>query len=84
MTVNVWTVTAAAGLAALAAGLGALPFAFVGGRVGGRWLAHSNTAASAFMVAAAAALVWQGVGAGPWRCVLGLGVGIVFVWISGA
>jgi zinc transporter, ZIP family len=81
MTVNVWTVTAAAGLAALAAGLGALPFAFVGGRVGGRWLAHSNTAASAFMVAAAGALVWQGAEAGPWRCVLGLAVGIVFVWI---
>jgi zinc transporter, ZIP family len=81
MTVDVWTVTVAACLAALAAGLGALPFAFVGGRVGERWLAHANTAASVFMVAAAGALVWQGAGAGPWRCVLGLAVGIVFVWI---
>jgi zinc transporter ZupT len=81
MVVNVWTVTAAAGLAALAAGLGAIPFAFVKGKVGERWLAHSNTAASVFMVAAAGALVWQGARVGPWRCVLGIAVGVVFVGV---
>jgi ZIP family zinc transporter len=81
MAVNVWTVTAAAALAALAAGLGALPFAFVPARVGERWLEHSNAAASAFMVAAAAALVWQGVAVGPWRCAIGLVTGVVFVWL---
>jgi zinc transporter ZupT len=82
MTVDVWTVTAAAALAALAAGLGALPFAFVGSRVGEeRLLRRANTAASAFMVAAGAALLWQGFGSGPWRCALGLLAGIVLMWL---
>src|SRR5579859_5033030 len=81
MAVNVWTVTAAAAFAALAAGLGALPFVFVRGRIGERWLRYANAGAALVMVIAAAGLVWQGLGIGPWRVVLGLVGGVVFVWI---
>lgn len=80
MPVDVWTVTAAAVLAALAAALGALPFAVVRD-MSRRWLGVSNGVAAAIMAAAAGGLVWQGVGIGPWRVVMGLAAGAVFVWL---
>ena len=61
MPVNVWTVTAAAAVTALATGLGALPFLIVRGAMGKRWLGTSNAIASGFMLAASVGLVWQGV-----------------------
>jgi zinc transporter, ZIP family len=81
MPVNVWTVTAAASFAAAAAGLGALPFLFVPASLGERWLRSANAGAALVMVIAAGGLVWQGVGIGPWRVLLGLLGGVVFVWI---
>lgn len=80
MSVNVWTVTAAAAFTAIATGLGALPFAFVRRELGKRWLGTSNAIASGFMVAASVGLIWQGVGKGPWRVVLGALAGGVFIW----
>ena len=81
MAVNVWTVTAAAAFAALVAGFGALPFVFVRASLGQRWVRYSNAGAALVMTVAAAGLVWQGLGIGPWRVVLGLLGGVVFVWI---
>jgi len=80
MPVNVWSVTAAAIVAALAAGLGAVPFLFVR-TMTRRWLGVSNAIASIVMIVAAGGLVWQGVGIGPWRVVLGLLAGAAFVWV---
>lgn len=80
MPVNVWTVTAAAAVTAIATGFGALPFAFARGRSLGSWLGASNAAASGFMIAASAGLVWQGVGLGAWRVLAGVAAGAVFIW----
>ena len=82
MPVNVWTVTLAATVTALATGLGALPFLFVSGRsVSRAWLGGSNAVASGFMLAASAGLLWQGFGLGPARLALGALAGCVFIWV---
>jgi zinc transporter, ZIP family len=81
MSVNVWTVTVAAAFTALATGLGALPFAVVRGGMSRSWLGVSNAVASGFMLAASVGLVWQGVGLGPFRVVLGAVAGGVFIWV---
>ncbi|HKI92207.1 MAG TPA: ZIP family metal transporter [Gaiellaceae bacterium] len=81
MPVNVWTVTAAAAVTALATGLGALPFLFVRNGMGRRWLGTSNAIAAGFMLAASVGLVWQGVGLGPWRVVFGALAGAAFIWV---
>ena len=52
MPINVWTVTVAAAITALATGLGALPFAVFRSGMGRRWLGISNAIASGFMLAA--------------------------------
>jgi ZIP family zinc transporter len=79
MPVNVWTVTAAAAVTAVATGLGALPFLLVRNGMGRRWLGVSNAVAAGFMLAASIGLVWQGVGLGPWRVVLGAVAGGLFI-----
>ena len=76
MPVNVGTVTLAALITALATGLGALPFlAFR--NVTRVWLGAANAIAAGFMLAASAALVWQGYDRGPWRMVAGVVVGAI-------
>lgn len=80
MPVNVWTVTIAAAVTAIATGLGALPFAFVRGGMARSWLGTSNAVASGFMLAASVGLVWQGVGLGLGRVVLGVLAGGVFIY----
>ncbi len=80
MPVNVWTVTAAAALTALATGLGALPFAFSRGAHGKRWLGTSNAVAAGFMLAASVGLLWQGFGLGAGRLALGAALGGAFIW----
>ena len=64
MPVNVWTVTVAAALTALATGLGAAPFAFLRNGMDRRWLGISNSIAAGFMLAASVGLLWQGFGLG--------------------
>ncbi len=81
MPVNVWTVTAAAAVTALATGLGALPFLFVRGAIGKSWLGISNAIAAGFMLAASVGLIWQGADVGPWRVVLGALAGAAFIWV---
>ena len=58
MPVNVWTVTVAAAITALATGLGALPFAFIKSGMGRRWVGISNAIAAGFMLAASVGLLW--------------------------
>jgi ZIP family zinc transporter len=79
MPVNVWTVTAAAAVTAVATGLGALPFLFLPNGMGRRWLGVSNAIASGFMAAASVGLVWQGVWLGAGRVVLGAFAGGLFI-----
>ena len=82
MPVNVWTVAVAATVTALATGLGALPFLFVGKKgMPKQWLGISNAAASGFMLAASVGLLWQGFGLGPWRLVIGGVAGGVFIFV---
>jgi zinc transporter ZupT len=74
----IW-VTLAALVTALATGLGALPFAFVG-EMSRRWLGVSNAIASGFMLSASGALLIEGAIRGVWRTVAGAAVGAVFIW----
>jgi zinc transporter, ZIP family len=81
MPVNVWTVTVAAAITALATGLGALPFVVFRRGMGRSWLGVSNAVASGFMLAASVGLVWQGADLGAGRVVLGALSGVVFIWV---
>ena len=76
MPVNVWTVTAAAAVTALATGLGALPF---------RWFPATarlwNAVAALLMLAAAGSLLWQGYGLGAGRTFAGAGIGVLFITV---
>jgi len=79
MAVNMWTVTLAAAVTAIATGLGALPFVFVRD-MSRRWLGTSNATAAGFMLAASVALLWQGWGLGPGRLAAGAALGAAFLW----
>ena len=75
MPVNVWTVTLAALVTALATGLGALPFRFLP-RLSHRFW---NAVAAVLMIAASGSLFWQGFGLGVIRTILGTALGVVFL-----
>jgi zinc transporter, ZIP family len=81
MSVNVWTVFAAASLTALATGLGALPF-FVFRRMNRSWLGISNSIAAGFMLGASAALFWEGADVGIVRTLVGAFVGVAFIEVT--
>jgi zinc transporter ZupT len=78
MAVNVWTVTLAAAVTAVATGLGAIPFLFARG-MSRRWLGTSNAVAAGFMTAASVALLWQGYSLGVGRLALGAAAGAAFM-----
>jgi len=78
---SVWTVFLAALATALATGLGALPFLFVH-HMSRRWEALGNAVAAGLMIAASLGLINEGVHVGPWRTLLGIGAGIVFMIVS--
>ena len=73
----------AALLTALATGLGALPFAFVG-TMSRRWLGLSNALAAGLMIAASLSLIGEGVPLSLWRTALGVALGLVLIRLSHA
>ncbi|RDD61518.1 ZIP family metal transporter [Ferruginivarius sediminum] len=78
---SVWTVFIAALITAVATGLGALPFLFVRD-MSRRWEAIGNAVAAGLMIAASLGLINEGVNIGPWRTLLGIGLGAVFMVYS--
>jgi zinc transporter, ZIP family len=78
---NVWTVTIAAFVTAIATGAGALPFLWRR-TMPTRWLGMSNAIAAGFMLSASVALFWQGADRGVWRVVAGAAAGIVVIWLG--
>lgn len=75
------TVFLAALATAIATGFGALPFLFVK-HVSSRWEALGNAVAAGLMLAASLGLVNEGLKLGVWRTLLGVGLGVVFMWAS--
>ena len=74
-------VTLAALVTALATGLGALPFAFVG-TMSRRWLGVSNAIASGFMLSASGLLLIEGAIRGIGRVTAGALAGAVFIYAT--
>jgi ZIP family zinc transporter len=68
-------------LTALATGLGALPFVFVGDP-SRKWLGASNAVAAGLMLAASFGLIYEGVSYGLVRMVLGAIVGLTFIVLT--
>lgn len=68
-------------ITALATGLGALPFAFVGG-VPGAAAAWANAVASGLMLGASFGLVAEGTHYGAWQTVLGATLGVAFILLT--
>jgi zinc transporter, ZIP family len=66
---------------ALATGLGALPFAFVGDLTR-KWLGASNAVAGDLMLAASFGLIYEGVSYGLARRVLGALIGLAFIVLT--
>ena len=65
-------------LTALATGLGAVPFAFVG-QVSHRWLGLSNAVAAGLMAAASWSLIFEGLAVSGGRTVFGIVLGVAFI-----
>jgi zinc transporter ZupT len=68
-------------LTALATGLGALPFVFVGDLTR-KWLGASNAIAGGLMLAASFGLIYEGVSYGLARTVLGALIGLAFIVLT--
>jgi zinc transporter, ZIP family len=68
----------AALVTAVATGLGALPFLFVG-QMSRWWLGISNAAAAGLMLAASFSLIVEGLAYGPARTVAGMLAGVLFI-----
>ncbi len=80
-SVNIWTVLLAAGLTALATGLGVIPFLFV--RDINRWLLSiSNAVAAGLMLAATHSLVSEGSASSPARTLAGVLVGVCLIVLA--
>jgi zinc transporter ZupT len=75
-----FTVFLAALVTALATGVGALPFLVVR-EMSARWEALGNAIAAGLMLAASLALVNEGAKIGVWRTGLGIGLGVVGMWV---
>jgi zinc transporter, ZIP family len=75
---NVFEVTLAALVTALATGLGALPFLFAPS-MSRRWLGISNAIASGFMLSAAVLLLVEGATRGPLRVIAGVALGTISI-----
>ena len=67
---------------AVAAGLGALPFA-IARRPDGTWVGTANSLAAGFMLGASAGLLYEGARYGVFRTALGALAGIGFILVSG-
>jgi zinc transporter ZupT len=79
--ISVWSVVVAAGITAVATGLGALPFLVVR-RFRDWWLGVFNAAASGLMLAASHSLIAEGSALGVGRTLGGLLVGLVLILLA--
>ncbi len=75
MPVNLWTVTAAAAITAVATGLGAFPLWFVSRNQAEKMVRVGSGAAALLMTAASGVLLWQGFTLGGTSTVAGAAVG---------
>ena len=87
MTESVLHVVLYASLTAIATGLGALPFIFFK-TIWKRWLGYSNAVAAGLMLTASFTLIFEGLEYGLWGTVLGVFVGLGFIygthaWLEG-
>ena len=78
LEINIYTIFIAALITALATGLGALPFFFVG-QVSKVWQAVASTVAAGLMLGASYGLINEGIGYSPWRLMVGMGLGVLFM-----
>lgn len=78
---NIWIVLLAASITAVATGLGALPFLVVHD-ISRRWLGISNALAGGLMLAASHSLISEGSNYSPGRTLVGILVGLVFIFFS--
>jgi zinc transporter ZupT len=78
---NIWTVVLAAGVTAIATGLGALPFLFVQ-RFSDWWLGVFNAAAGGLMLAASHSLIVEGTALSDVRTLIGMLVGLGLIVLA--
>ena len=83
MSESVLLVFLYASLTAVATGLGALPFWFFK-HIGKRWLGYSNAVAAGLMLTASFTLIFEGMAYGLWGTLLGVTVGLVFIYLTHA
>lgn len=80
-TTSIWLVLFAASMTAVSTGFGAIPFFFVK-EISDRWLGIGNSIAAGLMLGASIGLIWEGVGEGAFRLVLGMAVGLVLIVLA--
>ncbi|HZJ81930.1 MAG TPA: ZIP family metal transporter [Guyparkeria sp.] len=81
LEVSLLTVFIAALITALATGVGAIPLAFAR-HISDRWLSLGAAVAAGLMLAASHSLVAEGVPAGAWMVLIGMGAGLVLVVLA--